>query len=56
MEIFAYCIMTNHIHLIFRAKENNPGDVLKSFKQFTSNQLQNLISENVKESRKNWLL
>lgn len=48
--------MTNHIHLIFRAKEHNPGDVLKSFKQFTSNQLQNLIAENKKESRKKWLL
>lgn len=56
MEIFSYCIMTNHIHLIFRAMENNPGEVMKSFKQFTSNQLQNLISDNKKESRKSWLL
>jgi REP element-mobilizing transposase RayT len=56
MEIFAYCIMTNHMHLIFRAKENNPGDIIKSFKQFTSNKLQSVISENGKESRRNWLL
>ncbi len=34
LEIFAYCIMSSHIHLIFRAQENNPGEVLKSFKQF----------------------
>jgi putative transposase len=56
MDIFAYCIMTNHIHLIYSAKENNPGDVLKSFKQFTSNQLQKSIEENAQESRKAWLL
>lgn len=56
LEVFAYCVMSSHMHLIFRAQENNPGEVLKSFKQFTSNKLQNLISENIQESRKDWLL
>ena len=32
MEIYAYCIMTSHIHLIFRAKESNPSDLMKAFK------------------------
>jgi len=35
MEIYAYCIMTSHVHLIFRAKEANPGDILRDFKSFT---------------------
>ncbi|WMN06018.1 transposase [Marivirga arenosa] len=56
MEIFAYCIMTNHLHLIFRALNNNPGELLKSFKQYTSNSLQKLIAENTAESRKEWML
>ena len=36
MEIYAYCIMPSHIHLIFRAKYNNPSDVIRDFKTFTS--------------------
>lgn len=56
MEIYAWCIMPNHVHLIFRAKENNPGELLKSLKTFTSKQLQLLIEENPQESRKEWLL
>jgi hypothetical protein len=30
----------SHVHLVFRAKENNPGDVLGSFKTYTSKKLQ----------------
>jgi REP element-mobilizing transposase RayT len=56
LEIFAYCIMTNHIHLIFRAKESNPSDVLKAFKTFTSKQLQSKIESNIQESRKEYML
>jgi len=56
MEIYAYCIMTSHIHLIFRAKESNPSDLIKSFKTHTSKELQKLISGNNQESRREWLL
>ena len=56
MEIYCYCIMPSHVHLIFRAKENNPGDVLKSFKTYTSKALQKAIEENIQESRKEWML
>ncbi|MGM0582204.1 MAG: REP-associated tyrosine transposase [Bacteroidota bacterium] len=56
MEIYCYCIMPSHLHLIFRAKENNPEKVLGRFKEFTSKQLQSAILENIQESRKDWLL
>jgi putative transposase len=56
MEIYAWCIMPSHIHLIFRAKENNPGELLKSFKMFTSKALRTMIEESVHESRKGWIL
>lgn len=56
MEIYAYCIMPSHIHLIFRANQSNPGDLLRDFKTFTSKKLQNQIYENSQESRKEWLL
>ncbi len=56
MEIYAYCIMTSHIHLIFRAKESNPSDILRDFKTFTSKKLFNQIAENGHESKKEWML
>jgi putative transposase len=28
MEIYSWCIMPSHVHLIFRAKNANPGDLL----------------------------
>ena len=56
MEIYAYCIMTSHIHLIFRAKGSNPSDLMKSFKTHTSKGLQKLIADNNQESRREWLL
>lgn len=56
MEIYAWCIMPSHVHLIFSAKDNNPGELLKSLKTYTSKQLQLAIITNVQESRKEWLL
>jgi len=56
MEIYAYCIMPSHVHLIFRAVNSNPGDLLRDFKSFTSKKLQALIEENIQESRKEWIL
>ncbi len=44
------------MHLIFRAKDNNPEELLKSFKTFTSKALQAEIENNIQESRKEWML
>ena len=44
------------MHLIFRAKENNPGKLLGCFKSYTSKKLQQVIQDNPTESRKDWLL
>lgn len=56
MEIYTWCIMPSHVHLVFRAQEGNPGDLLRSLKTFTSKEIQKLIKENKKESRKEWML
>lgn len=56
MEIYAWCIMPSHVHLVFRANNNNPGVLLKEFKTFTSKKLQQAIFENSRESRKEWML
>ena len=54
-EIYAYVIMTNHIHLVAARTEGEMSDVLRDFKSFTAKQLLNLILENPKESRKDWM-
>jgi REP element-mobilizing transposase RayT len=56
LEIYGWCIMPSHLHLVIRAKENNPEKVLGRFKEFTSKQLRQQIEENPQESRKEWML
>ena len=57
MEVFAWCIMTNHVHLIFRSvKGQKPELLLGDFKRFTSKAIVHGIKENPKESRKEWIL
>jgi REP element-mobilizing transposase RayT len=56
MEIIAWCIMTNHVHLIFRDKHQKPEKLLGDLKRFTSRVLVNAIRENPRESRKEFLL
>ncbi len=57
MEIIAWCIMTNHVHLIFRSiKGQHPSLLLGDFKRFTSKAVVKAIRENPRESRKEFLL
>ena len=57
MELFAWCIMSNHVHIIFRSIEGQkPELLLGDFKRFTSNRIIKTIKENHRESRKEWLL
>ena len=57
LEIFAWCVMTNHIHLVIRAKDGfNLPDILRDFKKYTSKAIKKAISDNIQESRKEWLL
>jgi len=48
--------MTNPLHLILSAKNENLSDVLGDFKKFTSKKLIKAIKDNPKESRKEWML
>jgi len=57
MEIFAWCIMTNHVHLAFRSiGGQKPELLLGDFKRFTSNALVKAIEENRSESRREQFL
>ena len=56
LEIYCWCIMPSHVHLIMQAKDNNPEIVLGRLKEFTSKKLVELIGSNPQESRKEWIL
>lgn len=53
--IFGYVIMTNHIHLIARARNQNLSEVVRDFKKFTSAKLVEAIKRE-EESRREWML
>ena len=56
LQLFGYVIMTNHIHLIARAKEGfRLSDIIRDYKKFTAHTLLAKISE-PQESRKDWML
>ena len=56
MVLYGWCIMSNHVHLILSARNNNLSDLLRDFKKFTSKQITVAIQNNTTESRREWLL
>ncbi|MEO0556457.1 MAG: transposase [Bacteroidota bacterium] len=56
MELFAYCFMPSHVHLIFRDSNEDPTGLLRDFKKHTSKKMLEAIEENPQEGRKEWLL
>ncbi|MFS1520016.1 REP-associated tyrosine transposase [Flavobacterium covae] len=56
LEIYAYCIMSNHIHLLCKATAGFIlSDVIRDFKKFTSKKIiQTIIDQ--PESRREWIL
>lgn len=54
--LYAYCIMTNHIHLVVGSREQRLENIVRDFKSFTSRELRKTIENNAQESRKRWLL
>ena len=56
LELYGYCLMPSHLHLIARATEEiTLSEILRDFKKFTSKKLiEQIINE--PESRREWLL
>jgi len=55
LEIYAYVVMSNHIHMIVKSETENLSDILRDFKKFTSKRIAETI-ETTTESRKEWML
>jgi len=56
LEIYAYVVMTNHLHIVAGQQEGRLHDVLSDFKSYTAKIILAAINVNPKESRKDWLL
>ena len=55
LEIFAYVVMSNHVHLIVRSDTENLSQTIGDIKKFTSKKIINSIKEEP-ESRREWML
>ncbi len=56
LELYAYCFMPSHVHLIFRDQKENPSKLLQEFKRHTAKKILQAVENNPQESRKEWLL
>ncbi len=56
LSLHCWCIMSNHLHLILSAKNNDLSDVLRDFKKYTSKQICKAIEDSKQESRREWML
>jgi REP element-mobilizing transposase RayT len=56
LEVYAYCIMTSHVHLIIGIEHGVLSDIVRDLKSFTSRAIRKSIEENKRESRREWLL
>ncbi len=56
MELYGYCIMTSHAHMLIGTQDKNMEDIMRDMKRHTSIQLKSAIQDHPLESRKEWIL
>jgi putative transposase len=57
LRLFAWCLMSNHIHLIVASKEGYVlPDIIRDMKKHTSKKVLKSIMQNTLESRREWML
>jgi REP element-mobilizing transposase RayT len=54
--VYAWCIMTNHVHMIIATKDFKLQDIMRDLKSYSSKKITNAIKENPQESRKEWMV
>jgi putative transposase len=53
--VYAYVIMSNHLHIITQSDGDNLSGIIRDFKSFTSKEMLKYIKSG-KESRDKWML
>ena len=56
LELYAWCIMSSHVHMIIGTQGNNMENIMRDMKRHTSEKLREVITANSKESRRKWML
>ena len=56
MELYGYCIMTSHVHLIIGTTKIPLSDIMRDMKKHTSSRLKKMILSHSAESRREWML
>ena len=52
LDVYAYCIMTSHVHLIIGRSGNLMSNIMRDLKRHTSEELRKAIQQHPRESRK----
>jgi REP element-mobilizing transposase RayT len=55
LEIYAYVIMSNHIHLLMRSNMGSLSNIIREIKSFTAREILKTV-DTESESRRNWML
>lgn len=56
MELYAWCIMSSHVHIIIGTNKDKLENIMRDMKRHTSEKLKVAIQSHPKESRREWLL
>ena len=56
MELYGWCIMTSHVHMIIGSNKDPLENIMRDMKRHTSIELRKAIEQHHGESRKEWLL
>jgi putative transposase len=55
LNLYAWCIMTSHVHLIISSRGTPLSSIMRDLKRHTSEELRKAIRNNTAESRKEWM-
>ncbi|HMT97247.1 MAG TPA: transposase [Ferruginibacter sp.] len=55
LEVYGWCIMTSHIHMIIGSRGNLLSNIMRDLKRHTSEKLHEAIKYHPQESRREWI-
>lgn len=56
LEVYAWCVIPSHVHLIIGTKGKPMQDIMRDFKSYTSGRLRQELANHPAESRKKWII
>jgi REP element-mobilizing transposase RayT len=56
MDLFGWCIMTSHVHMIIGSHDKKLEKIMQAMKKHTSEQLKKEIKNNPRESCREWMI